>query len=123
MAGVAQMTAVTIDCPDPGVLADFYSKLTGWEIVYSDDTYVYVAGDGAVRLGFQRVQEEYNPPRWPSQTVPQQLHIDFKVESIEEAERQALALGATKPDFQAGDDNWHTLLDPAGHPFDLSIVA
>lgn len=69
-------------------------------------------------VGFQRV-EGYRAPSWPDQTVPQQLHLDFAVEDLDEAEARLLELGAGKPDYQPGRDRWRVFTDPAGHPFCL----
>ncbi|MDT7843350.1 VOC family protein [Streptomyces justiciae] len=61
----------------------------------------------------------HRPPRWPDQTVPQQSHLDFTVDDLDEAERQLLQLGARKPEHQPHEDRWRVLTDPAGHPFCL----
>lgn len=57
-----------------------------------------------------------------SRRTGQRFHIDVTVDDVEVAEREVLALGATKAstDLQFGmDDNWLVFLDPAGHPFCL----
>ncbi|TWV52736.1 VOC family protein [Streptomyces misionensis] len=73
-------------------------------------------GDGFF-IGFQRV-DDYRPPRWPGQTVPQQLHLCFEVADLDEAEARLLELGAGKPDHQPHDAaRARVLTDPAGHPF------
>jgi hypothetical protein len=61
--------------------------------------------------------EQYTPPRWPSQTIPQQMHLDVKVEDFDVAEAAVLELGATR----AGSETptFRVYLDPAGHPFCL----
>ena len=51
MPADATLAAVVIDSADPAALADFYRKLTGLDVTYGDDTYVYL-GDGPVKLGF-----------------------------------------------------------------------
>jgi hypothetical protein len=38
----------------------------------------------------------------PTGGAPAQSHLDFIVDDLMQAERNALALGATKPDFQPG---------------------
>ncbi|HEX6969389.1 MAG TPA: VOC family protein [Micromonosporaceae bacterium] len=114
---IATLRGVTLDCADPKALARFYHELTGLEIAYSEDEFAGLTGP-AGHLGFQRV-EGYRAPEWPGQNVPQQFHLDFGVEDLDAAEKQALALGAVKPDHQPGGDRWRVLLDPAGHPFCL----
>lgn len=45
-----------------------------------------------------------------------QLHLDLGVTDLEGATEDAVALGATLPDFQPQPDV-RVLLDPAGYPF------
>lgn len=119
MPPVAKLRAVTVDCPEPKVLADFYAQLTGFEVAHSDDNFAGLSADGGLWLGFQRV-ENFTPPVWPSQTVPQQFHLDFGVDDLDEAEAWALELGATKAAEQPGGERWRVFLDPVGHPFCLA---
>ena len=114
----ATFRAVTLDCPDPPALARFYRELAGLEVAYSQEAYAGITVEPDLGIGFQRV-EGYQPPEWPGQSRPQQFHLDFGVPDLDEAEKTALALGATKPDFQPGAERWRVLLDPAGHPFCL----
>ncbi|MGW5121343.1 hypothetical protein ACWEQ8_38795, partial [Streptomyces noursei] len=37
--------------------------------------------------------------RWPDQTVPQQVHFDFEVDDLDEAEADLLELGIPAPAF------------------------
>ena len=108
------LSAVTVDCADPNGLAAFYRKITGWEVVYSDDDYAYLGSDGAVNLGFQRIAD-HPRPGWPDSA--KQMHLDFRVADLAEAEQELLTLGATRPEFQPGGDKWVVLQDPAGHAF------
>lgn len=112
----ATLVGVTIDCVDPVPLAEFYRDLTGWSVSYSGDD-VVVLGDGAVRLGLQRVSD-HRRPTWPG--PDKQLHLDFSVPDLDAAERRVLDLGGTRPEFQPGGDGFRVYLDPAGHPFCLS---
>jgi hypothetical protein len=115
---IGTLESFILDCPDPQALARFYSELIGAEIVGYDPDWAEIVPPGALRplIAFQRV-DEYNPPQWPSQSVPQQMHIDVKVEDFDVSEPEVLALGATK----AGSDHatFRVYLDPAGHPFCL----
>lgn len=108
-----------VDCPDPKAMARFYSELVGAQIVGWDDDWTEIAREGDSRplMAFQQVEGEYTPPQWPGQVVPQQMHIDVRVDDFEVAEAQVLALGATETGVkQAG---FRVYLDPAGHPFCL----
>jgi hypothetical protein len=122
MAGIAKLRAVVLDCQDPVGLARFYGALVGGEVTEHDGGDWVTLRDGAdVRLSFQRV-DGYQPPDWPSGDKPQQFHIDVTVEDVDIAEKQVLALGATRHAVQPGiegGENWRVYLDPAGHPFCL----
>ena len=119
MAPVARMRAVVLDCPDPRALADFYQRLVGGQVTYADDEWVNLRDGEQVNLSFQRA-EDYQPPAWPDSERGQQFHIDVTVDDVEQAEREVLALGATRADTQPGaDENWRVYLDPVGHPFCL----
>jgi catechol 2,3-dioxygenase-like lactoylglutathione lyase family enzyme len=115
-----KLTAITLDCPDAQALAAFYQRATGLEIASeSNDDFAGLHGNGGPFIGLQRV-DDYRAPNWPDQNVPQQLHLDFAVDDLDEAEALVLALGATKPEFQPGGDRWRVFIDPAGHPFCLA---
>jgi catechol 2,3-dioxygenase-like lactoylglutathione lyase family enzyme len=107
------LSVVVIDSADPAGLAEFYQKLTGLDVTYTDDTYV-VLGDGPVKLGFQRV-EDYRAPGWPDPA--KHSHLDFTVADMEKAAAELVTLGAGRPEFQPGGDSWIVLTDPEGHPF------
>lgn len=114
---IGTFESVILDCPDPKVLAKFYSELLGGEIVgFDDDWAELLLPNDRPLLAFQHV-ENYTPPAWPGQDVPQQSHIDVKVEDFDVAEADVLALGAKK----TGSDHetFRVYLDPAGHPFCL----
>jgi len=64
--------------------------------------------------------QDYTPPRWPGQQVPQQIHLDVIVDELAAAEAAVLDLGATKPEHQPGT-SFRVFLDPAGHPFCLCV--
>ena len=116
---VARMRAVVLDCPDPRALADFYRGLLGGEVTYADDEWVNLRDGEQVILSFQRA-EDYRPPTWPDAERGQQFHLDVTVDDVEQAERDVLALGATRTETQPGiDENWRVYLDPVGHPFCL----
>ncbi|MEV4556914.1 VOC family protein [Kitasatospora sp. NPDC049285] len=113
-AGV--LSSVVLDCPDPERLAGFYRELTGWEVTYRSEAYVFL-GDGPVRIGFQRVGG-YQPPPWPADGA--RARLDFTVAELDPAVEAALRAGATRPEHRAGGEHGVTLLDPDGHPFCLA---
>lgn len=122
MSVMTKLYGVTIDCPNPAQLAEFYQRLTGMKLGYSSDDFAGLEGDGGPGIGFQRV-EGYQAPQWPGQAAPQQFHLDFSVEALDAAEALVLELGATKAAEQPGGDRWRVYLDPAGHPFCLFPAA
>ncbi|MGC5335058.1 VOC family protein [Micromonospora sp. DT62] len=114
-----KLNAITLDCPDPLALAAFYQQATGLEPhPKSDAEFAGLAGVEGMFIGFQRVAD-YRAPRWPDQTVPQQIHLDFAVEDLDGAEARLLELGAGEPVYQPGEGRWRVFIDPAGHPFCL----
>jgi len=48
------------------------------------------------------------------------MHLDLAVDDLDQAEAEALRLGARPAAEQPAPDRWRVLLDPAGHPFCLS---
>ena len=111
--------ATVIDCPDPIALGRFYASLLGCEAIVTDTDWVDVVVPGAVRLSFQQV-ENFVPPSWPSNEHPPQAHLDFDVADLDQTERFALSLGATKASDQPGE-SFRVFVDPAGHPFCLVL--
>ncbi|MEO6089936.1 MAG: VOC family protein [Umezawaea sp.] len=117
---VGRLAAVTLDCIDPKQLAAFYHGLTGLDLVHNSDEGCFLSGpDGGVAIAIQRV-EDFQPPKWPNQDIPAQIHLDIDVKDLDEAERQVIALGAVKPEHQPNEERWRVMLDPAGHPFCLA---
>ncbi|GGM88742.1 glyoxalase [Thermopolyspora flexuosa] len=109
----ATLIAVTIDCADPRRLAEFYATVLGYEITYAADEYAAI-GDGTHTIYFARVPER-RPAEWPG--PGKQFHLDLRVPDVAKAVADYLALGAAKPEFQPGGDDWTVLADPEGHLF------
>lgn len=104
---------VILDCQDPVGLAQFYSALLALPITYRSDDFVVVAQDDTTSgLAFQ-LAPDHRAPTWPHGEVPQQIHLDVMVDSIDDATPWVLGLGATALHGQ------HVFADPAGHPFCL----
>jgi hypothetical protein len=115
---IGRLDLLIFDCPDPAALAAFYSQMLGTEVYETGEDWAEISSGTGERplIAFQRV-DGYTPPKWPTQEVPQQVHLDIKVDEFDVAEPAVLALGATK----AGSDSetCRVYLDPAGHPFCL----
>jgi catechol 2,3-dioxygenase-like lactoylglutathione lyase family enzyme len=114
---IGRWHGLIIDCPDPSALADFYQELLGMIRVQDDGDWV-VIGDAPDRPGvaFQRAAD-LRAPRWPDPDHPQQMHVDVRVDDLDEAESKVLALGATRLD--GGGKQFRVYADPVGHPFCL----
>ena len=109
---IGRLHHVILDCPEPRVLAEFYSELLGKPITYDDGDFVVVAdNDRASGLAFQR-SPDHIPPTWPDGPVPQQIHVDVMVEDPTQSGALVVEMGAIHLE---GD----VYADPAGHPFCL----
>jgi hypothetical protein len=111
-----ELAAVTVDCQDEAILAAFYQAAGGGEII-SDGPARGGVTLGAMTLLPRRV-EGYRAPTWPSPEVPVQIHFEFWIDDLPEAEARLQELGATTSEHQPhGDPGMLVMLDPAGHPF------
>jgi catechol 2,3-dioxygenase-like lactoylglutathione lyase family enzyme len=110
--------AMTIDCPEPQAMADFYVALLGGKVTRRTADEANVDAGGLL-LNFRAVPD-YRPPTWPSSEVALHSHFDFVVEDPDAVAQQMLQLGGSLSQHQ-DTDNPHlvVLLDPAGHPFCL----
>ena len=127
-----------LDCADPRATAEFYRQMFGLHYRPGDevpadgqpdengqDWLVLLRPDGARSLAFGKA-DDLAETTWPDPGVPQQMHLDTSVESVEELERQherALALGA-RLRFDRTDDPDEPLrvyADPAGHLFCIFV--
>ena len=106
------------DCPDPRALAAFYAAVLGMRVNEDSEDWVVIGSEpGARQLAFQRVAR-WNPPDRPDPQRPQQLHLDIRVDDVDAAEQQVLALGARRLPGEL-EDGYRVFADPAGHPFCL----
>jgi catechol 2,3-dioxygenase-like lactoylglutathione lyase family enzyme len=120
VSGIGRLSGVALECRNPAELAEFYSGLTGWPVVFADADW-YSVGESeqaGFHLSFQRAPG-HQPPTWPDAASSMQLHLHFRVSDLDEAERTVLALGGTKFDDEPGADRSRVYADPAGHPFCL----
>ncbi|MEU2246706.1 VOC family protein [Streptomyces sp. NPDC019224] len=118
---------LVLDCAEAEELADFYAALLGAEVRPGHEPdLVEVVGAAGIHLAIRR-DHGYAPPSWPRPDDSQQAHLRILVarEDIDEAEREAVGLGArpldTKNNGGARDARLYS--DPAGHPFTLATRA
>jgi hypothetical protein len=130
---------VVLDTTDARGLAEFYRQLLGYEYRSGDappaagapdergqDWLVLLDPAGRARLAFQQVREL---PRttWPDNGVPQQLHLDLSVPTIEDLRAhhlRALSLGARLllDRSEHAMEPLYVYADPAGHPFCIFVA-
>jgi catechol 2,3-dioxygenase-like lactoylglutathione lyase family enzyme len=122
MTPIARLGAVSLDTPDVAGLSAFYRELLGLEVLFESDTFIALKG-ASVLLTVQRVDvDDHQPASWPSGPVPKQLHLELAVDDLDVAEAAAVGLGAAKADVQPSPESWRVLIDPAGHPFCITIL-
>lgn len=117
---IATYAGVSLDCDDPAALAAFWAEALGWETGFTSDEFVFLGSPGS-GLGLVKV-DKYVPPTWPDHDVPKQAHLELSVADLDAGEAALIGIGATKPDFQPQPERWRVLLDPAGHPFCISVM-
>ena len=78
---IARYPSFVIDCPNAGAMAAFYAALLDWKPDVSGDWANVRPADGDC-ISFQQV-EDYTPPQWPAQQVPQQMHLDVIVDDLD----------------------------------------
>lgn len=115
---LARVAMVTLDCADTVPLTDFWVGLLDGTVLARDEKFSVVRTD-TIWVGTVRVPD-YTPPTWPGGPTPKHVHLDLAVRDLEEAEAEALRLGARKAEHQPQPDQWRIYLDPAGHPFCLT---
>lgn len=108
---------VVLDTDEPARLGEFYSALLDMPVVEYDEDWVTLRAPNGQSLAFQ-LAINHRRPTWPSAEVPQQYHLDLRVDDLEAATAYAVSLGATKL-RDAGGTSFVVLTDPSGHPFCL----
>ncbi|MBN9105213.1 MAG: VOC family protein [Propionibacteriaceae bacterium] len=121
------LTSITVSCPAPRALADFYARLLGATLTASEPPlpdeppeagWAQLAA-GALTVNFE-YERHWTPPVWPAeqgrQTATQ--HFDIHVHDLDAATQWAVECGARVASVQPQEDV-RVLFDPAGHPFCL----
>lgn len=121
---VPKTSVLVLDCAEAKELADFYAMLLNAEVrVGNDPDFVEVVGHRGVHLAIRR-DHGYAPPSWPRPDDSQQAHLRILVarEDLDEAEREAVGLGARPLGAKdnEGPSDARLYSDPAGHPFTLA---
>lgn len=119
MANETRLGNAMADCGGERALQGFYGQLLNWETCVLFGRPAVRSAGGVVLLFCQ--EEDYVPPVWPERDGCQQkqMHFDFQVDSVPEAVKKAMKLGAVKAPAQYGGEEFATMPDPAGNPFCL----
>ncbi|MFJ4922781.1 VOC family protein [Streptomyces sp. NPDC088725] len=122
---VTKTSVLVLDCSEPAELAEFYSSFFDAEVrIGADPDFVEIVGHGGVHLAIHR-DHGYAPASWPRPETSQQAHLRILVarEDIDEAEREAIALGARPIETKdnGGPRDVRVYSDPAGHSFILAV--
>lgn len=131
---------VVLDTTNARRLAEFYRQLLGFVYRAGDeppgegkpdergqDWLVLYHPSGSPRVAFQNVTT-LKKSTWPADEIPQQLHLDMTVPTLEEFEIQharALDLGASLLYDRSHDpqEPLRVYADPSGHPFCIFVAA
>ncbi|WP_245745824.1 VOC family protein [Nocardia altamirensis] len=116
---IARLSLITMNCADQEELAAFWAAILGGEIVYRAENIAVVHTERGT-LSAARVAD-YQPPTWPGGATPHHIHFELVVEDLDVAQAEAVRLGAKVAEPQPQPDRWRVLLDPAGHPFCLTM--
>jgi len=119
---VGKLASISLDCPDPSSLADFYASLLGMSRIFETPDGSIVALSDGTKIVTMMQTRDYVAPTWPEAGQLQQMHLDVSVTDLPEAVVQAVSLGAREADQQPKRDLFRVLVDPAGHPFCLTTV-
>ncbi|SIS20339.1 VOC family protein [Williamsia sterculiae] len=124
-----------IDAQDCRGLAEFYRLLLGLHYRRGDEirgdgdeaaVWLVLLDDAENRVLAVQQKHETTPPTWPAETVPMQMHMDFRVASVDQLHiqrRRAEHLGARLLQDRSDDpeEPLCVLADPGGHPFCLLV--
>ena len=117
------LAEVVLDCPEPRALAEFYRALLGWTYApghesvdpEGDEWLVLVPPEGGTKVAFQRSSAPVPP--WRAGSI---VHLDIRVENLDDARGEVEALGARRLMESPGSDFW-VFADPVGHPFCIVV--
>ena len=126
-----QLTSVTIGCPNPRELVQFYARLLDAEITAIEQpregepenagwAQFRTTGDrGTITLNFE-FERQWRAPIWPSEPERQHItqHLDIHVDDLDGAVAWAVECGARQAKSQP-QETVRVMIDPVGHPFCL----
>ncbi|MEU0476809.1 VOC family protein [Streptomyces olivaceus] len=113
------LSSVIIDAADIESEGAFWHQLLGGSIHHSE-THHFIQAPGLPVIVIQSAPGQI-APNWPHD-ASQQMHLDFAVEDLADAEHTATTAGATRLRPMTDvtkDDGSRVYASPAGHPFCL----
>jgi Glyoxalase-like domain len=90
----------------------------GWRVEETEEDWITIGDDSGAQLAFQ-LALHHKPPTWPDNAVPQQFHLDLRVDDLDQAAVYAESIGARRAASGDHAPNFIVFLDPSGHPFCL----
>jgi hypothetical protein len=111
---VVGIAALAVDSADPQGLAGWWSRLLGGAVEVDEEgdaTLHTLHTPGGLSIDFVWVPD--------TKTVKNRLHLDLRSTDLDEATRQAEALGATRADDIYDGGRWQVMRDPEGNEFCL----
>lgn len=136
MSDYPELLHTAIDARDCRGLAEFYRELLGLHYREGEEPpsdgspddadWLVLLDDAGHRVLTVQQKADTTPPTWPSEAVPMQMHMDFRVPTVDALERhreRAERMGARLLYDRSQDDGepLYVLADPAGHPFCLLV--
>jgi catechol 2,3-dioxygenase-like lactoylglutathione lyase family enzyme len=114
---------VVLNCAEPEELAAFYKDLLDAEETDATANLVEIRSADGTRMAFRR-EVGATPPSWPRPENSLQVHLDFLVEDLDEAERRVVSLGGRPLEAweMPGPFEERGYADPAGHSFTLRRI-
>jgi predicted enzyme related to lactoylglutathione lyase len=113
-AGTGPMAAIVMHCAVPDKLARFWSAVSGWQPVRTDEGFVGLRSPDEAGPYLELI-ESVDP-----RTVKHRLHLDVAPHLGEDqaaAVAAIEALGASRADIGQGEVTWTVMADPEGGEF------
>jgi predicted enzyme related to lactoylglutathione lyase len=115
---IGRVSFTTIDATDPDRLAAFWGAILGTAVGETSDAgrFVFLREANGHVLGFQRVPDP--------KSVKNRVHLDIRVEDLQEATDTVVALGGSWDgnELSLDDARWRTLHDLEGNEFDIFVT-
>jgi hypothetical protein len=110
----SQLYTVTLDAAEPRQLADFWSKMLDYKVVYdsAEEVAIEKADESGPAVLFVKVPDE--------KAGKNRIHFDLNPDDQSAEVERALSLGATHVEIGQSRDpdvTWKVLADPEGNEF------